>query len=393
MNDLNYYSAMRLIKVKEIVGKRNMDKVVEEERRTAFIIWTPLHLFNAVRYILSRGLIGKCDAFYVCQSAGMESYFNGALNEGIFKNTYFTTFEKLKKNQHIWEITSGLLCPSLYVRHIFGREATDNYYDQLFMSVPTRLNDAIIRSNCCGEVIGYDDGTGSYAGNIYQISLGKKYEATKNIISRKRYSIHKEFLNNTEYTYSRKDGIKQYRLVSRELDDEERRQLRRVFAFGNYEQISTYIYLNQPIGELVMDDSYFNKEKEVLETLHKKLGDEISVRMHPRESDKASYKKFTLMDNTSMWEMICTEKIDNNNTLISFFSTAQFTPKMLYNKEPNLVFLYKLFDNCDSGVVRRIEALIEELRETYIEKERILIPETVDDLDEIIETLKKKKLS
>lgn len=44
-----------------------------------------------------------------------------------------------------------------------------------------------------------------------------------------------------------------------------------------------------------------------------------------------------------MWELAwCFDDITKNNVLIGFSSTALITPKLLFNKEPIVICLYKL---------------------------------------------------
>ncbi|MBR2706491.1 MAG: hypothetical protein IKE74_04535 [Mogibacterium sp.] len=363
-------------------------QVVIEEKRIAFIIWTPLHLFNSVRFILSRNMVGECDAFYICQSKGMKMYYEGVLQKGIFKDVYYTTSEMLGKHQHLWEISSGLFMPTLYVRHIFGRGSTGKKYNQVFMSVPTRLNEAIIRSNYCDEVIGYDDGTGSYISNLYDCSLGRKYELIKKVINIPPHRVAKAYVNNPEIIIQ-DNGMLHEKLLARELTDEERLQIKNVFGYIDDDDLTPYIYLNQPLKEIMYCQDYMQTEKKIIEMLAKELGPELSVRMHPRENDKNHYKGLTINDNTQMWEIICSEESIDDKVLISSFSTAQFTPKLFFNKEPWVVFTIKAYkDYCDKQTIINAEKLIDLLREKYEKKKRVISVNNIAELEKILHEIK-----
>ena len=360
-------------------------ELMQNEKKSTFIIWTPLHLFNALRFILSRGLIGRCDAFYICQSDGMEKYYQGVLSEGIFKNIYSSSHEKLKKNQRFWEVTAGLFYPPAYVWHMFGREATDNRYDMLFMSVPTRLNDAIIRANDCREIVGYDDGTGSYLGNLYDCSLGRKYELIKKTISNSSYQVTKAYINNPEIADQGGD-IEYEKLLARDLTDGEREQVKRVFGYKDNVYLTPFIYLNQPIKEITSNHESIQTEEKIIEILTKELGSELSVRMHPREKDKELYRGLKLNDNTQMWEIICSEENIDEKVLISSFSTAQFTPKLLFNKEPYIIFTIKMLEEyCEKKTISNAERLINLLKDKYTRKSRVI---SVNNKKELEETLR-----
>ena len=92
---------------------------------------------------------------------------------------------------------------------------------------------------------------------------------------------------------------------------------------------------------------------------------DLIVRNHPRETR----------------ELKCDNDINDDKVLIAFCSTAQITPKMLYDKEPYLVFLYRLFD-CDW--IEDYDRLVEQVRNSYRNKKKVFLPST---LDELVNTL------
>ena len=68
---------------------------------------------------------------------------------------------------------------------------------------------------------------------------------------------------------------------------------------------------------------------------------------------------------------------------IGAFSTAQFTPKMMFDREPTLVFLYKLygcqFNNADE--------LVERIRASYRDPQKVLVPQTKEEFNAILATV------
>ena len=84
-----------------------------------------------------------------------------------------------------------------------------------------------------------------------------------------------------------------------------------------------------------------------------------------------------------MWEIECQNTITDNHVLVSFFSTASFTPKMLYGKEPYVILLYKMlgveFFNADE--------LVSSLQLLYSNPEKVILVENFDELHAVIEKL------
>ena len=77
-----------------------------------------------------------------------------------------------------------------------------------------------------------------------------------------------------------------------------------------------------------------------------------------------------------------------NNTLISVFSTACLSPFFMFNKEPRVIFLYKIIglDKKNDYNLNFIK-FIEKIQNNYKQKDRFLIPRTLDELDEIFDKI------
>ena len=71
----------------------------------------------------------------------------------------------------------------------------------------------------------------------------------------------------------------------------------------------------------------------------------------------------------NMWELECINTITDKHILVSFFSTVQFSPKMIANKQPYVIFLYKLFlSNLDGLEIPGFEEMIQQLKDKYVHK-------------------------
>jgi hypothetical protein len=108
-------------------------------------------------------------------------------------------------------------------------------------------------------------------------------------------------------------------------------------------------------------------------------------RTHPIEKIEIShYKNLCKVDECeNMWELECQNKISDDHILMSFFSTAAFTPKMLYGKQPYVIFLYKIL-----GLeMLNADKLVFGLRAMYSAPKKIIVPETICELVEVISGL------
>ena len=86
-----------------------------------------------------------------------------------------------------------------------------------------------------------------------------------------------------------------------------------------------------------------------------------------------------------MLDLEAADFVNEDSILISFFSTAAFTPKLLYGKEPYLLFLYKLIRE----PVFHADQVVDGLRRCYFRPEKIMVPETITELLTLIEGLER----
>ena len=94
-------------------------------------------------------------------------------------------------------------------------------------------------------------------------------------------------------------------------------------------------------------------------------------------NDKKAVDSF--YDNNNFpWELICSKEINDNTVLIGVFSTAQFSPKELYNIEPYIIFLYKIIKPVGIDI-KAIDEMTALLKNTYRNKTKIIIPNNIDE--------------
>ncbi len=100
------------------------------------------------------------------------------------------------------------------------------------------------------------------------------------------------------------------------------------------------VVLTQPHLDVNTGESHDQKLYECLND----LADNVVVRMHPRQKDGFKNFKYELDATNNMWELMCSQEITDDNVLIGECSTAQFTPFIIANKQPWLIFLFKIYN-------------------------------------------------
>ena len=346
--------------------------------KTAFIAYTPFHLLNVLSYVYTYG-IKDADLYAICMFKPYEDMMERIKKLGLFSNVYVADVNHLQKNEKLWTLI-GMPNPQGYVKHLFVESGvkSKNYTD-IYFSYPTRFIDVFISIYKNAHVYAYDDGLGSYIGDVFKESLGSKYEFVQSIFGVKHRCI---YLNNAEFSIASRDCPTKP-LKDRELTAEERLNINSVFGFSETDDYAKYryIYLNRPHSDAKDVEVYKSDECKILNELP---SNQTIIRLHPRETNLSFYDGFAFDENKG-WELLCMNCLSDSNVLISGYSTAQFTPKMFYDKEPYVIFIYKLIS--DLVVNSEMERMIDRLKESYRNPDKIMIPQNHDELKMMISKL------
>ncbi len=370
--------AMALIRIEEREGVPQQD--------FAFMCDTPLQVLNAVSFVESNAedCKGKSDLFLYHQFRGSKELSARLKEAGVFRNVY--------DSEKICEQTGLKSKLSTFLRLIFPKYTLKrlcrgdkgyfkNQYGTIALSFYTPFSDVLRLALKPARTIQFEDGLGSYVTPDLESSYRSGIFAFINkFIVNGALSYHPQalYLNNPSFCAHTALPVKE--LVGMAKQTAIADTVKTVYGF----KTSLYaehrvVYLTQPFGPSEGGDRVSDTERQILPLLKKT--DPI-VRVHPRQPAD-TFADFTLDTVGNMWELECVENIGSGHVLIGAFSTAQLAPKIMFDREPTLVFLYKLygahFNNADELVAR--------VRNAYRDSQKVLVPETVEELQDILTTL------
>lgn len=162
------------------------------------------------------------------------------------------------------------------------------------------------------------------------------------------------------------------------------------FPISDSVEMPDIVFLGTPIDTLKNVLSYkLNKEaanvfQESVLDIRDKVVNLISgiggyYKLHPSERNMSL--EVLKYESSLPWE-VDIRNLSNNATLISYFSTTLLTPKLLYGKEPRIIFLFRLLPAYEFF---RAEEILRRLREIYLDPKRICVPESLKELNEILQ--------
>lgn len=358
-----------------------------KKMKIAIISDTPYQLMNSINFMANNRNF-QYDLFIGQQFRNCEHITTYVAETGLADHIY--PYECVKYRNILFRYTMKLketlkLKPYLK-KCTYGKfDPSENEYDYIAMSLYTNFSEAFKIYYSSIPVVFYDDGFGTYSGNTVPINYGVRKTVTK--------LLGKEFpdltpcavyLNNPEaYSISYISNVK--KLPKLDPKNVAFPYLLKVFSVaesGKYRNKA--VFLTQP------NDFKFSIYGEIIQRIIMLLRESISVivRVHPRENVE-DYQKFGVdIDDDSLWELSCMTEITSNSVLIGIYSSSQIMPKILFNKEPYLIFLYKVFKKMYTvEQFKMIADIVEDIVAKYSDNQKIYIPDNLDELSLVIKKL------
>ena len=319
---------------------------------------------------------------------GAESIAKNIKKLEIFNNVIL--IEKITNEGafHLIKSIKDALFPASYLSSNCGikKRNIKNKYDIIVVSKYSTVCDAIARMNKNSKIHLIEDGMGTYFSVILLKPKSKSY-----IILKKMLNIGTDFSNYEVLYLDRPDyyigkDINKIRKIPN-VDDTILELYKKIFNV-------TENYYNKKIFwfcQNLENDEYKKLVNNLLSIL-RKYKEETIIRPHPRYPGAFDMEGFDVDLKNDSWEIEALNIEDiQDKLLISVHSTACFTPKMLFNREPYILLFYKLFDRQVSFANDNFDMMIDKIINSYSNKEKIMIPNTVEEFKECLEKFDKIK--
>ena len=362
--------------------------------RELYICDTPYQLMNVLNIAMHKQDSAERTLFIVDQFRNARKLALNIEKTGLFRRVCVLLKEdaRLLRRGTIRNIRS-MLCWLLPMRFMKARFADGSMseaqlagtFDRVYASVLTRVVSAMLKLNPGAEFVIYDDGSGSYSGNVIRDTYSRLSLLFGRIFRVGAYVCRpsKLLVNNTEMCRSvavPKDRI----FPLPEIDGVFAALCREVFGVSRTEG-RRVVWLSQPIDGV----KGVAEARDITRSFLLPYRDKVTVRMHPRDNDAEFYRDFDVDNGNDMWELRLLELGDDADDLILIgaYSTAQINPKLLFGKEPTCVFLCNLNTEYPQGKLASINQNIDDLRKSYSNPEKIYVPKTTDELKSVLEKL------
>ena len=355
-----------------------------------YLCTTPFQIMSAISLVINMN--ETADIYIDPQFSNAQEYASRLKELRLFRNVVvLSNIGITKRMRNSGKVMRSAIITGLYLwsKSFCGKFLIkDTYYNKMYISnngfYANILKVYFGKHKIDTEVIYFDDGEGSYD-NERVFNESRNNDRLKKLLGIKKEErslirfLYFPFLYKALNSDS-KDIIKQLPF----WDSNKRVEESIIYIFGKAEPISEkYIILDTMPYEW-MDAVEAEEYIELIKHICDQAGiDQVCIKKHPR--DKASYgeeyKEYS--GRSTPFECICLSTNMENKVLITLSSTAVLTPKMLFDQEPYIILLYKLFSLKSANDERR-DRLYYNIANNYNKSERVMIPETFEELSDIL---------
>lgn len=348
----------------------------------AFIGTVPFTIIEAVHFVVANNY-DDADLYMVKVFDGAEEVYKRIIETKVFKNVYLIEDVLLTYPITIKKCVNTVKNGRDFLKSTRNRVYEEVYYNNSGWLINSIFYTAFYKANKNIKNMFLEHGFNSYT-NVYS----KKPFCLKwliNLVGLKcmdgtmldtTYMFHPELMHINHYGKIEK-MIPMDRKNERFVD-----ALNHIFDYEDSAdefESKKVIILEQGPQKFAFDKEKFWET--ILEKIDKK---ESIIKAHPRQKD-SSLKKCGIdisTNHTLPWEIEALNIDIENKTQITIFSGACISPKLLFDEEPTVIFLYKLLPIEQNVLGKALVDFANELGESYVDKEKFFVPETFEEFEE-----------
>ena len=312
--------------------------------------------------------------------AGAEEIVNIIQKNNIFNDIKLIDRVKIKGKFHIIKTIKDIFMPSSFIKNGYGYDKKEfiNKYDYIYTPKFNRIIAAIWQLNRNAKLHMYEDGLSTYFSDLGNSKFSKSYKIFYKLLNHGRDFDDVEIIyvnRKNLYCNCNVDKVKELPRI----DDNVLSKLSDLFSEFVYKDNKEIYWLSQ----LIQGRKNNERINSLLDELVK-YKEKVLYCPHPRNVIKNS-NGFDESVKGQIWELkLVNEKNINDKCLISLYSTACLTPKILFDKEPYLILAYNLIDDEVIENKERFIEVINKFKQEYKEQEKVMIPLNFEEYKECL---------
>lgn len=354
----------------------------------AFICATPLQVFNALNIMYHKFKNEKMDIYALNFRVNMREVLQYMKELPCINHIYYIDY--IMKTNNLIGVFKDYTIQDKKLRKVFSN---NNKYDLLFTTwvggYGTIIFNKLLKNNPKLKIAFYEEGIGVYVqapfgyyGGIKKFFkiIGQKCEAdyVKEIYVYSPDMLYKE-------TTFKPIGIGKIDKNDKKLVN----MMNKAFGTKYYEidNKKNIVYL-----ENYFEPSIFGKFDQI--PIIKSIKDDIIVRLHPiTDPKKYEVEGISISESKLSWEVYLLNIDDiDRKTFISIYSSALFSPKIIFDQEPRIIVLGKAIRNFlkdknpyyENYYPKSFAKMVDAVKSSYRNPEKVIVPDTMDDFYNLI---------
>ena len=362
----------------------------------AFFCSTPYQILLAVNIKSTILKSGRADIYILNHFKDADNLMKRLKSVGIFNKVetvncidFNSSFSRSKIVRLIQKIKIYIAYKKTVERYFkFGNAS----YDAIYLTYPDVIIQLAIKElsdrNPKIKIHMYEDGTGGYSSEILATSIYKKL-FNKLTGFGKTIDKYDSIMVFIPELYSGSTDSHKVKIPSINKNDLVlKNKINEVFGYCVEEMINEkIIFFEQPMNNVLgLNDKIKEIAAEIL------IADYI-VKLHPR-SETEKFIGFNVYQNKGTpWEILSLNGDIEEKVLISLCSTASISNKIIFDKEPIIIFLYDMEELKELYQIgEKTKEFIEKFKTTYRDPSRILIAKNVTEIQEYLSKILQLKV-
>lgn len=264
------------------------------------------------------------------------------------------------------------------------------YYSSSRAHPKTLLQYVLLQRNPSMERVIYEDGLGTYAGNSHPLNATKLRKLSETILGWKLDVPEKttmmasipELVDIPEYLQEC-EVVQMPRL---DFDTTTSNMLKSIFSVDDSRIITSRIII---FDTLRPNPAYLNEDDfRIIDECYRIIGQaveykDVIVKPHPRSKYNGDHDIALYEYQEVPMEVLYAGMQDLDQlVLITYTSSAVFTPKIMFDKEPVVISLHRILSNTKSSII--FDPIYEKFKSIYSNKEKVAAPETLNELELLV---------
>lgn len=312
-----------------------------------FICETEYQILNTVKYVL-----GNIYEEFGEEQVNTDIYINvirrispevvnNIMNAGVFSNVYTYSYKSIEYDRgisgYIYKINK-FVNPKKYVISLCEDIDVTKKYDYIYIAFHSPFVYAMSLTYKRSQIRFIDDGLATYSDLVPRFGFIKgQFRYWIMGVKSPWDSIDKAYVNNVSICkFSQVNELVQ---LYHPVDDKSKKTINDIFSYSkdrDYDE-KRLIFFSQPHET----HEPYTIDYRVLEYISTRS--DYIVRLHPEDTIVVD-EDITVDNSNQMWELLCKDCVNEDTILVGMFSTAQVTPKILYDIEPVIVFTYRMYE-------------------------------------------------